>query len=218
MRVRCDQQEIQRQALDIANLYHGDTKNRWRMEAIQLRLPYWDWASDAVPPKEVILDKTVEIITPETEIAGHKTTTCPVPNPFLGFTFPKSIDLSILGPNFTKWRTTLRHPFPVDSPQAKSDVKDLVRLVALLYAISTILMIIMNFYFAYGKQFSTLQAGRKDLKDKVFHMFQLDDWHHFSHHLREGRKKGDLDNKDEDDKGHNHSANSLETIHDTIHM
>lgn len=115
------------------------------MEAIQLRLPYWDWASDAVPPKEVILDKTVEIITPETEIAGHKTTTSMVPNPFLSFTFPKSIDLSILGPNFIKWRTTLRHPFPVDSPQAKSDVKDLVRLVSLLYAISTMLMIIINF-------------------------------------------------------------------------
>lgn len=121
MIIYCYQQELQSHALEIAKLYTVD-KDRWIAEATQFRVPYWDWASQAVPPDEVIRQQQVAIITPDSN--GKKVL---VPNPFLHYTF-HPVDPSFEKP-FASWRTTLRHPKPVNSPNAKSDVDELITLV-----------------------------------------------------------------------------------------
>jgi tyrosinase len=69
--------------------------------AENLRAPYWDWASNSVPPDEVISLQNVEIITPD----GRTTS---VPNPLYQYTF-NPVDPSFPDP-YRSWRTTVRHP------------------------------------------------------------------------------------------------------------
>lgn len=47
--------------------------------AVSLRSPYWDWASNIVPPDEVIRKETVNIVT----ASGPKD----VPNPLYSYAF-----------------------------------------------------------------------------------------------------------------------------------
>lgn len=93
--------------------------DRWILEAKQLRLPYWDWASDAVPPNEVISDPKVKIVTPESARCGE---TVLFPNPLLSYKFPDG-----KWESFSKFPATVRYP----TKNGKSDVKELTKLVSL---------------------------------------------------------------------------------------
>ncbi|KAI0288602.1 tyrosinase [Russula brevipes] len=94
------EQVIQRHAIDIAKTYQTD-QQRWLTAAQNLRAPYWDWASNSVPPDEVISLQSVDIITPD----GRTTS---VPNPLYQYTF-NPVDPSFQG-RYKSWRTTVRHP------------------------------------------------------------------------------------------------------------
>lgn len=94
------EQVMQQHALEIANTYQVN-KDRWVTAAQNLRAPYWDWATNSVPPDEVISNTTVNIVTPD----GRTTS---VANPLLKYTF-NPIDASFPAP-YKNWRTTIRNP------------------------------------------------------------------------------------------------------------
>ncbi|KAJ7871304.1 hypothetical protein B0H13DRAFT_1895798 [Mycena leptocephala] len=52
------------------------------LPANRLRLPYWDWGVNAVPPPEIIELPKLEVLQPPSGRPGR------VPNPFLAYTFP----------------------------------------------------------------------------------------------------------------------------------
>ncbi len=108
------QQVLQQQALDIASQYQD--QQRWVGAAQNLRAPYWDWATNSVPPPEVISLQSVDITTPD----GNTTT---VPNPLYQYTF-NPIDPSFLAP-YQYWQTTIRHPDNHNSPDASTDAQAL---------------------------------------------------------------------------------------------
>jgi len=110
------EQVLQQHALEIANTYQVDTQ-RWVTAAQDLRAPYWDWATNSVPPAEVISLETVNIVTPD----GQTTS---VANPLLQYTF-NPIDQSFPSP-YSSWQTTIRHPDDPNSPNATTDVQALV--------------------------------------------------------------------------------------------
>jgi hypothetical protein len=106
---------LQQQALAIAQQYQQDQK-QWSDAAQNLRAPYWDWATNSIPPNEVIFAQTVDIITPD----GQTTT---VPNPLLQYPF-NPIDPSFPAP-YKSWKTTIRHPDNPSSPNATTDAQAL---------------------------------------------------------------------------------------------
>ena len=67
-----------------------------------LRVPYWDWAANSVPPPEIIEKTTVEIQLPSGELKL-------VPNPFLAYKFNPAPPATFL-PQYKIWPTTLRYP------------------------------------------------------------------------------------------------------------
>ena len=111
------QQVMQQHALEIAKTYPTD-QQQWISAAQDLRAPYWDWATNSVPPPEVISLQTVNIIT-----ADGGTTS--VPNPLYQYTF-NPIDPSFRSP-WTNWKTTIRHPDNPRSPDATTDSEHLRR-------------------------------------------------------------------------------------------
>ncbi|KAF8500857.1 photo-regulated tyrosinase [Russula emetica] len=108
------EQVMQQHALDISQQYQD--QQRWSSAAQNLRAPYWDWATNVVPPPEVISLQTVDITTPD----GNTTT---VPNPLYQYTF-NPIDSSFPAP-YEYWQTTIRHPDNPNSPDATTDVQAL---------------------------------------------------------------------------------------------
>ncbi|KAJ6568852.1 hypothetical protein B0H19DRAFT_1373291 [Mycena capillaripes] len=101
------EQVIQRRAIEIALTY---TVNRGAMltAATQLRLPYWDWGVNAVPPPQIIELPRVPITAPD----GTQRL---VTNPFLAYqfnplpsSFPSQVDSQVIPLNV--WPTTLRYP------------------------------------------------------------------------------------------------------------
>jgi tyrosinase len=110
------EQVLQQNALQIANTYQVDQQS-WITAAQNLRAPYWDWASNSVPPPEVISKETLNIITPDGQ-------TTAVDNPLLKYTF-NPIDPSFPNP-YSNWQTTIRHPDDPSSPNATTDVDALV--------------------------------------------------------------------------------------------
>jgi len=104
------EQLLQQHALVIAKRYQD--QQRWLSAAQNLRAPYWDWATNSVPPPEVIALQTVDIITPD----GNTTT---VQNPLYQYPF-NPIDPSFPEP-YSYWQTTIRHPDNPDSPDASTD-------------------------------------------------------------------------------------------------
>ncbi|KAH9986652.1 tyrosinase [Russula vinacea] len=104
------EQLLQQNALNIAKQYQD--QQRWLGAAQNLRAPYWDWATNSVPPPEVISLQTVDIITPD----GNTTT---VQNPLLQYPF-HPIDPSFPAP-YSYWQTTIRHPDNPGSPDATTD-------------------------------------------------------------------------------------------------
>jgi tyrosinase len=105
---------MQQHALVIAKQYQD--QQRWPSAAQNLRAPYWDWATNSVPPPEVISLQNVDIITPD----GNTTS---VTNPLYQYPF-NPIDPSFPAP-YSDWQTTIRHPDDFNSPDATTDVQAL---------------------------------------------------------------------------------------------
>jgi tyrosinase len=108
------EQVMQGHALVIAAQYQD--QQRWLSAAQNLRAPYWDWATNSVPPPEVISSQSVNVTTPD----GNTTS---VPNPLYQYTF-NPIDPSFPAP-YQDWQTTIRHPDDFNSPNATTDVQAL---------------------------------------------------------------------------------------------
>lgn len=111
------QQVVQHHALEIAKSYSSD-QPAWLSAAQDLRAPYWDWATNSVPPPEVISMQTVSIMAPD----GRTTS---VPNPLYQYTF-NPIDPTF-PPPWKYWTTTIRHPDNPNSPNATTDSQELIR-------------------------------------------------------------------------------------------
>jgi hypothetical protein len=116
-----EQQVLQQHAIAIADTY---TVNRdlWQKAAADLRQPYWDWASNSVPPAEVISLQQVNITKPD----GSRGS---VQNPLFSYRF-HPIDGSFPAP-FSRWNSTLRQPVGT-AAGATSNVSRLTRYFALL--------------------------------------------------------------------------------------
>jgi len=93
---------LQQHAIEVANTYRNNQQH-WLSVAQNLRAPYWDWATNSVPPPEVISLQTVNIITPDGKTSS-------VPNPLYQYTF------NPIGPSFPSpwnaYKTTVRDPSP----------------------------------------------------------------------------------------------------------
>ncbi|KAF8148054.1 tyrosinase [Crassisporium funariophilum] len=113
------EQILQKHAEEIAVTYTVD-KEAWKQAALELRQPYWDWASNSVPPDQVIALKRVEITGPN----GTKVT---VDNPLYHYRF-HPIDASFPRP-YRDWPTTLRQPttINVDAIDNVSRLKSVLR-------------------------------------------------------------------------------------------
>lgn len=112
------QQILQQRAEEIAATYTVD-KEGWKQAATNLRQPFWDWASNAIPPDQVIAQKQVTITRPD----GKRVT---VNNPLYHYSF-HPIDSSFPDP-YSGWPTTLRQPTSQDS-NATDDVAMLKKYV-----------------------------------------------------------------------------------------
>lgn len=110
------QQALQQQALGIAQKYSD--QQRWVTAAQNLRAPFWDWATNSVPPPEVVSLTTISIL------AAPGGTPTNVPNPLYQYSF-HPIDPSFPSP-YDSWQTTIRSPDNPDSPDASTDVDYLI--------------------------------------------------------------------------------------------
>ncbi|KAH9980147.1 photo-regulated tyrosinase [Lactifluus volemus] len=159
------EQVMQRHALDIAGRYQVD-KDTWNTAAQNLRAPYWDWATNSLPPAEVISLQSVNIIT-------FDGSTISVPNPLFQYTF-HPIDPSFRAP-YSQWPMTLRHADST-SPNATTDVQSLT---------------------------DTLESSQGDITSSTYNLLtQVHTWPEFSNHT----------------PGDGGTSNSLEAIHDGIHV
>lgn len=95
------QQIINQHAQQIAATYTTSDKAQWVDAALKLRLAYWDWAENSVPPPQVISLDQVEITMP----SGQRSN---VTNPLRGYRFhPMPSDMSR---PYRNWPRTLRQP------------------------------------------------------------------------------------------------------------
>ncbi|KAI0322397.1 hypothetical protein OF83DRAFT_1080307 [Amylostereum chailletii] len=146
------EQVLQQTAKDIAVTYSVD-QDRWVDAANNLRQPYWDWASNAVPPDEVIALQNVTIITPN----GQNTS---VANPLTKYTF-HPVESSFYDP-YDNWPTTLRHATS-DQSDAQSDVSDAQSDVDALR--------------------SQMQSAQEDITSKTYNLLsRVHTWAEFSNH------------------------------------
>jgi len=106
------EQIIQQRAVGIANKYTTPDAADWQKAAADLRQPFWDWASNIVPPDEVISLEKVSIITSDG-------TSSLVDNPFFRYRF-HPIEPTFPAP-YIKWPTTLRYATS-SAASAHSDV------------------------------------------------------------------------------------------------
>jgi tyrosinase len=93
---------LQQHARNVAKTYRNN-QSHWISVAENLRAPYWDWATNSVPPPEVISLQTVNIITPD-----GKTTS--VPNPL--YQYPFNPIEPTFPPPYNTYKTTIRDPAP----------------------------------------------------------------------------------------------------------
>jgi tyrosinase len=161
------EQVLQKHATDIARTYAEGVRDQFMTAAENLRAPFWDWASNSVPPPEVISLEKLTIIGSD----GNKMT---ISNPLLRYTF-HPIHPSFSAP-YSNWGTTLRHPKPPRSPGAKSNVAKLEQV---------------------------MRAEQDQITQQIYYMLtRLHTWPDFSNHTA----------------GEGDPANSLESIHDGIHV
>jgi len=159
------QQIIQAHAVQIADTYQTPDAADWKKAAADLRQPFWDWASNSVPPDEIISLEQVSIVVPNGD-------TISVQNPFLRYRF-HPIEPTF-PPPFHSWPTTLRHPTS-SRPDAQSNVAQLR---------------------------SRLAGAQGQISRDTNRLFSIETWPLFSNHS----------------VGSGGSSNSLESIHDTIHV
>lgn len=114
------QQLLQSHAVEIANQYTSSDAAAWKQAAANFRLPYWDWAANAVPPTQVSSDAKVTIL------AAPNATSTSVDNPILGYPF-QPIDPSFPEP-YSVWPRTLRHPTSEDA-SARSNPQAMISYV-----------------------------------------------------------------------------------------
>ncbi|EEP82835.1 predicted protein [Uncinocarpus reesii 1704] len=97
-----DGMQISKYALEIAQQYPASTRSQYIAAAENLRIPYWDWASNPVLPSSLI-NTQIQITTPQ----GRQSITNPLYsytiNPTTGKGFPSNDPLS-------RYRTTVRCP------------------------------------------------------------------------------------------------------------
>ncbi|KIL63082.1 hypothetical protein M378DRAFT_733369 [Amanita muscaria Koide BX008] len=115
------EQIIQEHAIEIATRFDF-AKQSWKDTAIALRLPYWDWVANAVPPDFLIRDETITIL----DFDGSS---IKVGNPFLRYHF-RETDCQLFDPPFNHRLTTLRHP----DDEEKEDEEKLVQTMKSLQA------------------------------------------------------------------------------------
>ncbi|KAF8901474.1 tyrosinase [Gymnopilus junonius] len=108
------EQLVQQHAKEVAATYTVDCA-AWLQAADELRQPYWDWATNSVPPDEVVALQQVTITGPH----GHKIT---VDNPIYSYKF-HPIDPSF-PPTFQNRKSTIRYPTS-DAADATVDVAKL---------------------------------------------------------------------------------------------
>lgn len=101
----------------VASEYETPDKTEWQHAADVFRLPYWDWAQQAVPPDAVIRDTSVDIV----DKTGSNVS---VPNPIYAYKFHPVSDGGFQG-SYATWETTLRCPDSND-PDAQTNVETLV--------------------------------------------------------------------------------------------
>lgn len=160
------EQILQNYAAQVANTYTVDTA-AWQQAAADFRQPYWDWATNSVPPAQVISMDQVTITGPN----GKKIS---VSNPLKRYAFDP-IDPSF-PPPYDKWNTTLRQP-DTTSPGATDDVTRLKRV---------------------------LQNAQRSITTTTYSMLtRADRWSAMADHTP--------------DNGGS-ATNSLEAIHDNIHV
>jgi hypothetical protein len=116
--LRILQQILQAFVVSIADTYTTTDKVQWQNTAANFRLPFWDWASNSVPPDQVISQQTVDII-----VADGSTQT--FTNPLYSYPFNPVSDGGFSYP-WNQWNTTLRCPTD-DTPNAQTDVQQLIR-------------------------------------------------------------------------------------------
>ncbi|KAH9989732.1 tyrosinase [Russula compacta] len=110
------EQILQQNALEIAKGYQD--QDRWLTAARNLRAPFWDWATNSVPPPEVVSVDPIKITTPQGEEF--------VPNPLIKYTFNPIPPSFPSDPPYNRWETTIRHPDDPTSPDATTDVEALL--------------------------------------------------------------------------------------------
>ncbi|KIY70745.1 Di-copper centre-containing protein [Cylindrobasidium torrendii FP15055 ss-10] len=101
------EQIIQAEAAKIAATYTDSLRDRFVSAAETLRQPYWDWASNIVPPDEVYLLDEVQYLAP----SGNYET---MANPFKRYTFQNSSYQRFNSP-YNQWPSTIRQPSSQDS-------------------------------------------------------------------------------------------------------
>lgn len=153
---------MQQHALDIAKTYRNNLQH-WIGVAQNLRAPYWDWATNSVPPPEVISLQTVNILTPDGKTSS-------VPNPLYQYPF-NPVDPSFPSP-WNTYRTTIRDPAP--NAPGVTNVQRLTR-----YGISLPETSFLSFAFPT----SDLKAVQRDLTSSVYNLLsRVRTWPAFSNH------------------------------------
>ncbi|KZV73724.1 Di-copper centre-containing protein [Peniophora sp. CONT] len=95
------EQQLQARAVAISRTYTGDRATHFQAAARALRLPFWDWASDIVPPRQVIADAQVTYTAPD----GSRKQ---IANPLYSYRF-HPVDKAFDSP-FNTYPITVRHP------------------------------------------------------------------------------------------------------------
>lgn len=99
---------IQQKAIAIAKTYKQNP-DKWTAAAMNLRAPYWDWASKPLPPDEVIANEQITITLPD----GTRKA---VANPLFHYKFHPVPPY--FPANVKPFSTTVRHPFAANPVQS----------------------------------------------------------------------------------------------------
>jgi tyrosinase len=151
---------LQQHALDVAKTYPND-QQAWLGAAQNLRAPYWDWATNSVPPSEVISLQNINIITP----GGRRS----VPNPLIQYTF-NPIDPSFPTP-WSRLRTTIRSP----NSRNVTDVEQLKRYDSYFARHN-----LLSFISPYQSDLSSIQ---RDITSSTYNLCaRVRTWPAFSNH------------------------------------
>lgn len=108
------QQEVVKHAKKIAATYPPRYRGQYQRAADQLRVPFWDWASDqAVPPATV--EARVRVNTP----SGQSLRTTEIENPLATYRFPRAVLNGQYGSWDVQRRPQIYHcPAPYSYPKS----------------------------------------------------------------------------------------------------